>query len=353
MKKVYINGRFLTQNITGVQRCAVEFTKVLDRYLDDETFKNKYKIELLAPHNIKQKMELKNISIKKIGILKGHLWEQFELPFYAKDGFLFNFCNCAPLIKTNQVVTIHDTAVVSVPDAYSLPFKLWYKFMFRILGFRLNNIFTDSYFSKRELNKHFNIREDKISVIYCGINHILKIKPDESIFDKFNINKGNYVLGVSSLNPAKNFQLILKAAQKLPDFNFVIAGGNNSSVFNSRGLEIPNNVKFIGYVSDEELVALYKYAYCFVFPSLYEGFGIPPLEAMSFGCPAILSNIDVLKEIAQDSVLYCDTENPEVLANQIRKKDTLVNLRGSNKQKAILSKYTWEKAVKQMLDKVI
>ena len=306
MKLIYINGRFLTQNITGVQRYAIEVIKALDKYLNTGKLKNKYGFEIVCPKNIKQKLELNNIKIKQIGILKGHLWEQIELPLYVKGNFLFNFCNCAPIIKKNQVVTIHDAAVCAVPEAYSFLFRTWYKFMFYILGHRLDRIFTVSNFSKKELHKYFSIDLNKIDVTYNGIDHILKIKPDERIFSKFNIEKNNYILAVSSLNPAKNFKLILETAKQMPDINFVIAGGTNSSVFKSKGLPVTDNVKFIGYITDEELVALYKYASCFVYPSLYEGFGIPPLEAMLNGCPVILSKIDVFKEIYGKNVLYCE-----------------------------------------------
>lgn len=341
MKKIYINGRFLTQNITGVQRYAIEIVKALDKYLSDNSLNNKYKFEIVCPKNIKQKLILKNIKIKQIGILKGHLWEQIELPLYVKDKFLFNFCNCAPLIKKNQIVTIHDIAVCDVPDAYSRFFRTWYKFMYRILTSRLKKIFTVSRFSKKRLHEHFNIPLERIDVTYNGIDHMKNIKPDEKIFFKFGIEKNNYVLAVSSLNPSKNFKLILETAKISPEINFVIAGGTNSTVFKEQGLEIASNVKFIGYVSDEELVALYKYASCFVYPSIYEGFGIPPLEAMFFNCPVILSDIEVFKEIYMDSVLYCDVENSKFLKQQI------LLIMGSKKQpflikyKNVLLKYRW------------
>ena len=137
--------------------------------------------------------------------------------------------------------------------------------MYKVLTSRLKKIFTVSEFSKKRLNNHFNIPLERIEVTYNGIDHMKNIKPDENIFSKFSIEKNNYVLAVSSLNPSKNFKLILETAKILPEINFVIAGGNNSTVFKEQGLKITSNVKFIGYVNDEELVALYKYASCFVY----------------------------------------------------------------------------------------
>lgn len=350
MKKIYINGRFLTQNITGVQRYAIEIVKALDKYLNDNKLNDGYKFEIVCPKNIKQNLNLKNIEIKKIGKLKGHLWEQIELPLYVKNKFLFNFCNCAPLVKKNQIVTIHDVAVCAVPYAYSKTFRIWYKFMYKILTSRLKKIFTVSEFSKNELNKYFNIPLDRVEVTYNGIDHMKNIKPDENIFSKFGIEKNNYILAVSSLNPSKNFRLILETAKILPEINFVIAGGTNFSVFKEQGLEITSNVKFIGYVNDEELVALYKYASCFVYPSIYEGFGIPPLEAIAFNCPAILSDIEVFKEIYGNNVLYCDKYNVDSLLEKIILLMESESLRNKfiNKSKRLVDIYIWEKSRKKI-----
>lgn len=353
MKKIYINGRFLTQNITGVQRYAIEIVKALDKYLSDNNLSNKYKFEIICPKNIKQKLNLKNIEIKKIGSLKGHLWEQIELPLYVKNKFLFNFCNCAPLVKKNQIVTIHDVAVCAVPYAYSKTFRIWYKFMYKILTSRLKKIFTVSEFSKKELNKYFNIPLDRVEVTYNGIDHMKNIKPNEKIFSKFSIEKNNYVLAVSSLNPSKNFKLILETAKNLPEINFVIAGGANSNIFKEQGLEITSNVKFIGYVKDEELVALYKYASCFVYPSIYEGFGIPPLEAMYFNCPVIVSDIVVFQEVIGNHALYCDINDKNVLVEQIKKINDLKALREANNKEFVLAKFKWSLIVNKILNSIL
>ena len=346
MKKIYINGRFLTQNITGVQRYAIEIVKALDKYLNDNRLNGEYKFEIVCPKNIKQELVLRNINIKQIGKLKGHLWEQIELPLYVKDKFLFNFCNCAPLIKKNQMLVIHDAAVSAMPNSYSFLFKVWYKFMFYILGQRLNKIFTVSNFSKRELNKYFSIDLNKIEVVYSAYDHIINIKPDESIFQKINIKKKNYVLAVSSLNPSKNFKLILETAKSMPEVNFIIAGGSNSNVFKAQGFKITKNMKFIGYVTDEELVALYKYASCFVYPSLYEGFGLPPLEAIYFNCPVIVSDIDVFKEIYGNNVLYCDKNNVSSLKEKIL---YLYNNKNAISNEQILNKYKWNNTLNNIL----
>lgn len=303
--KYYINGRFLTQRITGVQRYAREMTLALDQLLQERTSdQNEYTI--LAPKNIIDTLPCKRIQFKVCGHLSGHLWEQIELPYYAKDGYLLNFCNCAPLIKKNQAVTIHDAAIAAFPSAYSWKFRVWYHIMYTVLGKRLNTIFTVSNFSRDELNKYFDIPKDKIHITYNGVEHLQAIQPDDRILAKI---PKDYVLAVSSQNPTKNFKLVLKAAEQLPDINFVIAGGSNAKIFNSKGKDTFVNVEYVGYVSDQELISLYRHAKVFVYPSLYEGFGIPPLEAMLNGCPVIVSRQASLPEVCGNAALYVNSQD--------------------------------------------
>ena len=123
MKNVYINGRFLTQKITGVQRYAIELVKALDALMVNRDLA--ISIILLVPAKPIYKLDLKNISLQTVGRLTGHAWEQVELPFYTKDGLLVNLCNTGPMFKQNQVVTIHDVSVYGFPVAYSLLFRCW------------------------------------------------------------------------------------------------------------------------------------------------------------------------------------------------------------------------------------
>ena len=347
--RIYINGRFLTQRITGVQRYALEITKALDNLISKDTAFQKHEYIVIAPKNVLYKVKLKNMSFVQRGILKGHLWEQFELPVYSRDGFLMNFCNCAPLIKRNQTVTIHDAAVSAVPYAFSLAFRTWYKMMFMWLGRSLKQIFTVSEFSKKELHKYYGIPLNKIHVTYNGIDHIKNLEVDEGIIDREDLKEKKYVLAVSSMNPSKNFPLVLDVARLMPDVEFIIAGGSNKKVFKSAGLDVPQNARLIGYVSDEELMALYRHASVFVYPSLYEGFGIPPLEAMMCGCPSIVSDIEVFHEVYGDSVEYCDcysvTKWKQVIENVLTdKKKYYMDICQCTKL------YTWNNTAKLVLN---
>lgn len=349
--RVYINGRFLSQRITGVQRYAFEIVKYLDEALSEYRFKSEVEFILIAPKNVKFNIFLKHIKYINKGRMTGHLWEQIELPIFTRNGFLLNLCNTASVFKKNQAVTIHDAAVYACPNGFSLKFRIWYKFIFFILGKRLECIFTVSNFSAKELQKYCDIPEEKIHVNYLGVNHILKIKENKDVLEKYNIPEGKFVLAVSSLNRNKNFKIVLETAKIKPQITFVIAGGVREKIFSTMNIEPINNVKYIGYVTDGDLVGLYKKASCFLYPSLYEGFGLPPLEAMVCGCPVIVSNCAALPEICQDDVLYCDFSNAKNIAKKID--DLFTNEKYANKYikgQSIIEKYHWEQTVRGIIE---
>jgi glycosyltransferase involved in cell wall biosynthesis len=351
--EIAINGRFLTQPVTGVQRYAIEVVKALDCLLDKgEIDKTKYQFVILTPRHITNNLKLKHIPIKQIGKLTGHLWEQIELSFFVKDQKLVNLCNVGPALKRNQITVIHDAAVYANPKNFSFLFRNWYKFLLKAQAIFSKKIVTVSKFSQAELIKYLNINREKIQVIYEGKEHFTNQEIDETILLKKGIDRKPYVLAVSSLNPNKNFKVIVEAMNYLQsnDFNIVIAGGTDPRVFSQKGVRLPDNVIHLGYVSDAELKALYKNAFCFIYPSFYEGFGLPPLEAMSVGCPVIVSNRTSLPEVGENAVLYCDPNDAKGLAEQIHKLMSDNKLRESLVQKGLkqAEKFSWERCAKEL-----
>jgi glycosyltransferase involved in cell wall biosynthesis len=352
---VYINGRFLTQEITGVQRYALEVIKSLDYMLGiGEISKNKYSVTLLIPRHVKYKPKLKHIHVKSIGRLKGHIWEQSELLYYSRNGLLLNLCNSGPIFKSNQIITIHDAAVYAIPHTFSLTFRTWYKFLLKRLAAHSKRVITDSNFSKKEIIKHTRISAEKVRIIYLGKEHLLNIEMDNSILLKHNLKHESFILAVSSMNPNKNFQSIVKAIKILGNNNIevVIAGGRNSKVFGQLNNMLSANVKELGYITDNELKSLYENALCFVYPSFYEGFGLPPLEAMACGCPVIVSNAASLPEVCGDAALYCDPHSPEDIADKIFKLINNKELRDSLSEKGLKrsKQFTWEKCAEETME---
>ncbi|MDD2307881.1 MAG: glycosyltransferase family 1 protein, partial [Prolixibacteraceae bacterium] len=319
---IFINGRFLTQTITGVQRYALELISSIDTLLNESTNNTRsISYTLLVPHNANHLPDLKNISIKKVGRLSGHLWEQFELPFFSRSGLLVGFCNTGPLLKLNQIVSICDASIFACPSGYSKAFRMWHQNVLPILGRNSKQIITISQFSKNELIKYCGFVSNKISLTLLGVSDFSSLEQDKTILDKYGLNSIPYVLAVSSMNPNKNFASLVKAVECLGEVNFkvVIAGGTNSNVFGGRTDQLPSFVTLVGYVSDAELHALYSNATCFVFPSIYEGFGLPPLEAMACSCPVIVSTAASLPEVCGDAALYCDPYSPADIAEKINR----------------------------------
>lgn len=357
---VYINGRFLTQSVTGVQRFAIELVKRWDALLEAESNEghaSTLSYILLVPPGAIRELPLKNIEIRHVGgPLRGHRWEQLALPWHARDGWLINLCNTGPLLKRRQIATIHDAAVFAAPSSFSAPFRLAYRTIQLGLGAMAQTVLTGSSFSKAQLMQHCRIPARKIKLAPPGCEHIRATRPDASIYRKLGVAPGRYLLAVSSRQPSKNFANLVKAIELLhaADYEIVIAGGTNARVFGLTTLPHSDKVKLAGYVTDAELKALYEGAACFVYPSFYEGFGFPPLEAMACGTPVIVADAASLPEVCEDAALYCDPHRPEDIARQIGKvmSDSRMRDRLSSRGRSQADRFRWASCARLTLDAV-
>jgi glycosyltransferase involved in cell wall biosynthesis len=352
---IYINARFISRPVTGVERYAIELVKAIDELIEQGILKG-YQFILIAPKHIKADLKLKNIKLKQVGLFKGHLWEQTDLPFAVKNSFLLNLCNTGPAFKRNQLVTIHDASVYTFPQAYSLFFRTWYKMIFKLLAIFSKRIITVSLFSLNELVKYCKISPSKIYYIHEGKEHILYFAREPEILERLDLQKRPYVLAVSSFNPNKNFESIIRAIKIIgeADFDIVIAGGINSKVFRHSNLSMPLHVKVTGYVSDSELKTLYENAHCFIYPSFYEGFGLPPLEAMACGCPVIVSNTASLPEVCENAALYCDPYDPADIAAKIKQVMNEPDLRNKLRELGLsrAGELSWDKSAEALIKQI-
>ncbi len=314
---IFINGRFLTQQITGVQRFSREILYGLDEEIRDRSELRGYRWVLLVPPGTTAP-ELSSIEVETLAGGRGNLWEQLQLYWRTRKSVLVNFASTGPLLHRNQLITVHDAAVYRVPDAYNWRFKLWYKVMINWIVRRSKSCFAVSEFSKSECIQFFGARAESICVCSEGWQHLERITQisDREIAEL--VGNKPFVLAVSSPTPNKNFSLVVAAMQRIgkAPFDFVVAGSVNPSIF-AGTQEAAENAKYLGYVSDEQLKGLYQNALCFVFPSRYEGFGIPPLEAMAMGCPVVVSDIAAIREVCGDAATYFDPSNADQLAKQL------------------------------------
>ena len=352
--RVFINGRFLTQTTTGVQRYARELVRTFDELAEShDPHVQNLSFELLAPNGPLEPVPTRHIPLKQVGRLSGHAWEQLELPLFARGSFLLNLCNTAPVSRTRQMVTIHDAAVYAAPQAYSKTFRTLYKTLLPTLSRTAQRMVTVSEFSKRELVRYCHASEDKITVIYPGKEHVFASEADIHVFAKHGFGSKPFLLVVSSLNPSKNFAGLVRALEHLknPAFDVVIAGGANPAVFGGGAGSFPKSVTYLGYVSEGEKRALYERATGFVHPAFYEGFGLPPLEAMACGTPVIVSHAASLPEVCGDAALYCDPHSPRDIADKIERLMSDEALREDLKQKGLAraKTFSWDTCARETL----
>ena len=336
MQKMVINGKFLSQNITGVQRFAREIVVQLDALIDIQN------IEIAIPSNAQNVPSFKKIKVKKLNVGKGILWEQIVLPIYllSQNAVGLNLCHVAPILKPD-VVCIHDANVKANPKNFPKILVLWYNLIHCICAKFAKHILTDSQFSVSELIKYFDIPQQKISCIYAGWQHFENVPTNENILEKYGLKQQTFFFSLGTLAPHKNIRWIYEAAKKNPEKIFILSGSSYSRVFGTVKKEVLPNVKFLGYLSDIEVKTLMKYSKAFIFPSLYEGFGLPPLEALSTGVKVIVSRIPCLTEILKDSVHYIDPFDYDVDLDRLLEQPI-------SPANEILETYSWEKTTEKV-----
>ena len=302
---VVFNGRFLTQRTSGVQRYAREL-------LSASAWSWTGSATLAVPQRVDPKDAgahgLGALRLEPVGRLSGHGWEQIELRASLRDRLLVNLCNTAPVYRENQLVVIHDAAVYRFPEAYGARFRLVYRAMLPDIARRSRKLLTISEFSASELMRYLGIGARSIDIVTNAGDHILRIPADDGILAAHGLETGRYLFAVGNANPTKNHALLhhLEPLLKERGLPLVLAGGELPAIFGQQDSAASPWFKRVGFVSDNALRALYEHAMGFVFPSLYEGCGVPPLEAMHCGCPVIAAQAAAIPETCGTAALYFD-----------------------------------------------
>lgn len=333
---IVCNARVLNAPLTGIQRYTQELLSRLPE------------IETIRPE-------------KRLPGIVGHMWEQGVLPFKVGKRTLWSPSNTGPLAVRNQIVTVHDLATFDAPEGFSKSFRSAYAFILPRLLPNVRGILTVSQFTKDCLIDRFGLPEDKIIVTPLGVEHERfyprNAEEIQTVKNKFDI-RGRYVLFLGTLSARKNMAGLTRAweiAQKdLPeDIELLIAGGAGAAhVFDGTTLPyLPKRVRLLPRIEDTDLSPLFSGATLFAFPSLYEGFGLPPLEAMACGTPVLTSNITSLPEVVGDAALTVDPRKTEDIAQGLI--DLLNNddLRFTYAQAGLTRsrEFTWEKTAKMAM----
>ncbi|MCH4090401.1 glycosyltransferase family 4 protein [Acetobacter sp.] len=347
--KIAINGRYLSQPQSGVQRFAGELTRAIAGL----GWQPGREPVLLAPRTkLRLPPEELGVRVAPCGRLRGQAWEQFDLPRASRGRFLINPGNTAPVSGRHQLVVLHDAAVFAQPEGYSWKFRLWYRILQTVLCHTKTRIVTVSDFSRRELSKYLKISPERIEVIPEGCEHIARVTPDTSILQRHDLVGRPFVLAVGNLARHKNLGALTVLSRDLKQRGvpLVISGGIDKSVFSGQ-VELPQSALYVGRVTDEELHALYAAASCFVFPSLYEGFGLPAIEAMACHCPVVAADIPALREVCGDAALYVDPRNPQEISRGVCSLLGDLELAASLRDRgdARARYFTWERAARMLV----
>ncbi|MGA2567833.1 MAG: glycosyltransferase family 1 protein [Pseudolabrys sp.] len=353
LPRIAINGRFLTQRSSGVQRFAAEAIKAIDRLLDADFAVLKGHVEILAPRAARD-FPLKNIPLRRVGHFSGYAWEQIEYPMHGAGQLLLNLCMLGPLAARHQIVVVHDATVQALPDNFSPRFRAAYKFLIPRLCKRSDLVITVSEFSRREIGKWYGADVATMPVCFEGGDHIKAEPADETAIHRLDLKGHKFFLGVGVDSANKNIKTVVKAFQqaKFDDAVLVLTGAKDPKVFGHLNIDGGHGVRTVGFVSDAELRALYEHALALVFPSYYEGFGLPPLEAMTCGCPVIISEQPALMEVCGDAVLTCQADDAHAIMRHMQAlaTDPALRERLAKAGRARANRFTWESAARALLD---
>jgi len=289
----------------------------------------------------------------------GHLWEQFVLPFRLNSQLLWSPSNTGPLSVEKQVVSIMDVSPLDHPEWSSRKFSAWYQFLLPRLINRTRAVLTISEFSKQRILHYCPHAESKVHVTLLAADSRFQPVAQDGIAKavrQLGIPSPYYLVALGSLEPRKNLQTLLQAWQqiqsRLPeDVWLVLAGAKGKSlVFGNQSFnDLPPRVHLTGHVSDALLPALYSGAMASVYLSHYEGFGLPPLEAMSCGTPVLTSNTTSLPEVVGDAALTVDPLDVEAVGVNLTRIVDDSALRDTLHQRGLARArlFSWDKTAQQ------
>lgn len=339
-----VDGSFFAQRISGIQRYSIELLAALDRIVPPGL------VEIVTPQGVKTPAYT-NIKVVPFGTHKSGVWQQLDYPKYLKQRGAKGLatCNVIPLFGFRGIAVVHDVCYRARRDFYTDPrgrlSAAWHCLQYRRIAQKAQRIITVSEFSKSEIHKYYGVSLEKMDVVYNAWQQMERIAPDDAIFAAHpELKPGTYYFSMANLLKNKNFPWVLRAAKAKPDAVFAIAGGGSLAAEAERlGLADLPNVVYLGYVSDGEAKALMAHCKAFLFPTLYEGFGIPPLEAAACGAPAILvSDAPCMREVYGPSAAYIDLQsNPGNVDDITPAQAPTADL---------LPRYSWDKSAEKLLE---
>ena len=358
--RIGVNGRFLVAKQTGVQRAAYNLIRSLVN-LDQE---NEYFIFTGYDQIDKAEWSFPNTTVVPSRIRGGETfrnlwWEQWTLPALAKKykvDLLHCPANMAPLFYNGRsIVHIHDLCFIVNPKWYSFYFRHWYNFVIPRLAKKAARVVTNSNNSRNDLLLYCSLPAEKVSTVYWAVDDAFRAEPPPRTPGQ----PENFILYVGSLEPRKNIKTLVEAFERMRDANpdldhkLVLIGGE-SPLFADVSLTIKrykDDVIFQGFADEASLRSYYRHASLVAYPSLYEGFGLPPLEAMASGTPVVTSMTSSIPEVVADAALMVGPYDIDGLAASMASilKDSNLRSRLIERGYKQVENFQWERVAKKLL----
>ena len=363
---IAMNGSMLDDHPTGVGIYSINVINNLSRLYSNDKIK---KLTVFTP--VRAALDNSVCTIKIPGLVKSSrygklaafsrfIWNTFYYPYQVRDfDLLVSPTTHGSFISSNQVITIHDLISLRYKNI-SAHQRFYFKYFLPFLISRAKLIIAVSETTKKDIVTFLKCPEEKIKVVFNGYDHTtyFAIEGNRHVIERaYGVKK--YLLAIGPTYPHKNFETLIQAYKELDDsvriqFPLVIAGGKkeyvNALKLLVKQLDLEINIRFIGYVPIDLMPALYREAEVFIFPSLYEGFGIPLLEAMACGCPVITSNTSSMPEVCGDAALYFDPLDRDALKKRIMNLTEDRKLWNEMRKRGLeqVKKFSWQRTAQQL-----
>jgi glycosyltransferase involved in cell wall biosynthesis len=354
MRSIVFNGKFYAGGLNGVHRVADRLIRECDALLAAMPAQQRPSARLLLPERRQWQPEPRAIALEPVAGADSQTWEQFGLPAAAGDAVIVNLANLAPIRARRQILLLHDAQFLFPDSGYPLRQRLGYRWLTPMMARRIATVLTVSDYSRQMLDLLGVAPRARSAVLYNGADHILEAPADPAALVRLGLTRRGYALMFGSPKGYKNNRIVFDAfATRLAPIRLVVIGAAPDALA-AAGLSAPTGTLFAGRCDDATLRALYENAHCLLVPSRTEGFGLPPIEAMLCGCPAIVAPAGALPEICRDAALYADVDDPESWRAAIRALD------GSAVRDAKLAlgkkraaHFTWARAGRDLLGHIM
>jgi glycosyltransferase involved in cell wall biosynthesis len=341
---VMINGKWLSAQPSGMQRYAGEVAR---RVMElDPAARVVVPRDAVLPDWLPAARVIRCRS-------RGIVFEQLWLPWHARGAMLLNLAGPAPIVKRDQLVVMHDVTPARYPKTFSRAFVLWYSLLYRALSRRVRHLATVSEFSRGELADVLGVDPARFALAPNGHEHAFAARADAdqiTLGTELAAHATDYVLCIGNLTPSKNLAPVTRALAEA-GINVVVVGAAGSRrVFAQAGPLDGPGIHLAGRLSDGELALLLRNARALVFPSLYEGFGLPLVEAQALGCPVIASDRASIPEVAGEGALYFDPMRPQDAVARVNELDADERRRLVAGGRRNIARFSWDRTAEILLE---